>query len=191
MSIITKIFSKLGNSQEQSLALVILGVQEQLGNWERKILSLLDQSPSIEITRMASLPQNGLFHLLLMLKISFRGDKACLSTIRKKRLKIEVLWDAKHKRKLGQTHVWMTNVRSLPVLIADRERLAVLTSKWGAHILLTERKLEHQRICRHVSKYCSEFALLISIYGKTNRTWRDIACHLFSSHLRRDGVLKS
>ena len=46
----------------------------------------MDQSPSIQITKMASLPPNGVFHLLLTLKISFR-DKACLSAIRENRLK--------------------------------------------------------------------------------------------------------
>ena len=82
-----KIFSKLNNSQEQSLALIILGYKN---NWGA------DQSPSIKILKMASLPPNGIFHLLLTLKISFR-DKACLSPIRENRLKIEVLWDGKHK----------------------------------------------------------------------------------------------
>lgn len=88
-----KNFSKLSNFQEQSLELISLGVQELLGSQEKKILSLLDHSPSIQITRTASLPPYCLFHFLLMLKMSSRGDKACLSAIRENRLKIEVLWD--------------------------------------------------------------------------------------------------
>lgn len=88
-----KNFSKLRNSQEQSLGPTILGVEELSGNQKRKILSLPDQSLSIQIIRIASLTPNCLFHFLLMLKISFRGDKGCLSAIRENRLKIEVLWD--------------------------------------------------------------------------------------------------
>lgn len=93
MCIIMKNFSKLSNSHEHPLELIIPGMQEVIDSWERRILSPLDQSPSIQITRTASLLPDCLFHFLLMLRISFRGYKACLSAIRENRFKIEVLWD--------------------------------------------------------------------------------------------------
>ena len=62
----------------------------------------------------------------------------------------------------------MTNIRSLPVLIAEVSNTETLGP--GGPKNPNERKLEHQRLCRQVSKYRAEFALLTSKYGKINRT---------------------
>lgn len=86
-------FLKTQQFPRKSLGLIILGVRDQLESKEEKVLSLLDQFPSIQITKKASLPPNCLFCFLLMLEISFSGDKASLSAIRENTLKIEVLWD--------------------------------------------------------------------------------------------------